>query len=183
MYSRRTLKIARNGYIAISLVFCALGLFCILNPGGSLRWFCTLLGILFLANGVIKMIGYFSKDSYCLAFQFDFAFGILMAVVGIFILVRRESVIHLIFVVLGLMILMDALARIQMSIDAKRFGLSFWWRILLAAVLVGIFGMVLLVDPYHGAKMTMILTGVALLLEGALNLGIAVYTVRILEEN
>ena len=105
----------------------------------------------------------------------------LMAAVGIVILVRRESIMHLIFAVLGLMVLMDALVRIQMSIDARRFGLSLWWRILLAAILVGIFGMILLIDPYGGAKMTMVLTGISFLLEGALNLGVAIYTVKVIE--
>ena len=164
MDSLKMLKIARNGYIAISLIFCAMGLF-----------------LVCIADGIIKMIGYFSKDFYCLAFQFDFAFGLLMAAVGIVILVRRESIMHLIFAVLGLMVLMDALVRIQMSIDARRFGLSLWWRILLAAILVGIFGMILLIDPYGGAKMTMVLTGISFLLEGALNLGVAIYTVKVIE--
>lgn len=122
MDSLKMLKIARNGYIAISLIFCAMGLFLVCKPGCSAVIFCTIIGLLFIADGIIKMIGYFSKDFYCLAFQFDFAFGILMAAVGIVILVRRESIMHLIFAVLGLMVLMDALVRIQMSIVPDDLG-------------------------------------------------------------
>lgn len=181
MDSLKTLKIARNGYIIISCVFCILGGFLITNPGCSAEVLCTLMGTIFIINGVIKIIGYFSKDFYCLAFQFDLAFGILMITMGILMLVRTERMLHLIFVIFGLMILTDGLFKIQMSLDARRFGLNLWWRILVAAVLTGIFGVVLLADPGEGEKVTMILMGIGLLTEGLMNLYVAVYTIKIIE--
>ena len=36
-----------------------------------------------IVYGLIKILGYFSRDIYCLAFQFDLAFGVLLAAVGI----------------------------------------------------------------------------------------------------
>ena len=154
---------------------------CFLCFGNFFDGCCVLAGILFLADGIIKIIGYFSRDFYCLAFQFDLGFGILMIAVGILILVRREAILRLIFVIFGLVILTDALLRIQMSVEAKKFGLKLWWAVLLIAVATGIFGMLLLVDPAGGAKLTVIFTGVAFLLEGILKLCVVVYTVKIRE--
>ena len=170
MNSSGTLKIARNGYIVMAVVFCALGIFLMAVPEKAVKIICVLAGILFIADGIIKIIGYFSRDFYCLAFQFDLGFGILMIAVGI-----------LIFVIFGLVILTDALLRIQMSVEAKKFGLKLWWAVLLIAVTTGIFGMLLLVDPAGGAKLTVIFTGVAFLLEGILKLCVVVYTVKIRE--
>ena len=181
MNSSGTLKIARNGYIVIAVVFCALGIFLMDVPEKAVKIICVLAGILFIADGIIKIIGYFSRDFYCLAFQFDLGFGILMIAVGILILVRREAILRLIFVIFGLVILTDALLRIQMSVEAKKFGLKLWWAVLLIAVTTGIFGMLLLVDPAGGAKLTVIFTGVAFLLEGILKLCVVVYTVKIRE--
>ncbi|MCD8014267.1 MAG: DUF308 domain-containing protein [Lachnospiraceae bacterium] len=185
MDSRRdslgTLKIARNGYIIIALVICVFGVCLLINPNYPVDTLIRLLGFVFIADGVIKMIGYFSKDFYCLAFQYDFAFGILMCALGLVILVRGSDYSTLLYAVLGLVILMDALLRIQMSLDAKKFGLHLWWRILLVAILTGVFGMILVIDPYNGEGMTMTLTGTAVLLEGVLNLCVAVYTVKILD--
>ena len=110
MNSSGTLKIARNGYIVIAVVFCALGIFLMAVPEKAVKIICVLAGILFIADGIIKIIGYFSRDFYCLAFQFDLGFGIL---------VRREAILRLIFVIFGLVILTDALLRIQMSVEAK----------------------------------------------------------------
>ena len=161
--------------------FLCFGNFLMAVPEKAVKIICVLAGILFIADGIIKIIGYFSRDFYCLAFQFDLGFGILMIAVGILILVRREAILRLIFVIFGLVILTDALLRIQMSVEAKKFGLKLWWAVLLIAVTTGIFGMLLLVDPAGGAKLTVIFTGVAFLLEGILKLCVVVYTVKIRE--
>lgn len=179
MNSSGTLKIARNGYIVMAVIFCALGIFLMVNPTKAMKIICVLAGILFIADGIIKIIGYFSRDFYCLAFQFDLGFGILMIAIGILILVRRESILRLIFVIFGLVILADALLRIQMSVEVKKFGLKLWWGIMIIAVVTGVFGMILLIDPARGAKMTVIFTGIGFLLEGILKLCVAVYTVKI----
>ena len=54
-----------------------------------------------------------------------YGYGLMIAI-GILILVRRESILRLIFVIFGLVILADALLRIQMSVEAKKFGLKLW---------------------------------------------------------
>ena len=182
MNSSGILKTARNGYIIVAVIFCALGIWLIADPVGSAERICILAGILFIADGIIKIIGYFSHDFYCLAFQFDLGSGILMIAVGALILIRRNSILRLLFVIFGLLILVDALLRIQMSVEAKKFGLGLWWVILIVAIITGVFGMILLIDPAGGAKLTMIFTGVAFLLEGILKLCVVIYTVKIRDD-
>ena len=181
MEAIRQLKIAKNGYIIMSLLFVILGICLSIWPDCSLKLFCTLIGIMLIAYGCIKIVGYFSKDYYCLAFQFDLAFGILLIAVGAIIIARREQVVNLIFAIFGILTLADALFKIQMSMDAKRFGLSLWWRILVVAVLTGILGVLLLIRPFDAAEIMMILVGVSFLFEGILNLCVAIYTIKILE--
>ena len=181
MEAIRQLKIAKNGYIIMSLLFVILGICLIIWPDCSLKLFCTLIGIMLIAYGCIKIVGYFSKDYYCLAFQFDLAFGILLIAVGASIIARREQVVNLIFAIFGILTLADALFKIQMSMDAKRFGLSLWWRILVVAVLTGILGVLLLIRPFDAAEIMMILVGVSFLFEGILNLCVAIYTIKIQE--
>ena len=184
MNSLRSLKIARNGYIIISLVFCLAGVWLISNPVCAARMICLAIGILFISSGIIKIIGYFAKDFYCLAFQFDLAFGILMAAVGVIILTRSEVVENLIFAIFGIVILADALFKIQTCIDAKRFGMDgLWWRILPVAIATGVFGSILLVNPARGAGFMLQLLGMSFLAEGLLNLLIAVFMVKILKDN
>ena len=134
-----------------------------------------------IVYGLIKILGYFSRDVYCLAFQFDLAFGVLLAAVGVIIIVRRNVVVNLIFGIFGILILADALFKIQMSVDAKKFGLNLWWRIMLVAILTGVLGFLLLIRPSEAAEVMMILVGVSILFEGILNLCVAFYTIKIIK--
>ena len=193
MDALKQLKLAKNGYIIMSVLFMVLGACLIIWPDCSMAVFCTAVGIMLIVYGLIKILGYFSRDIYCLAFQFDLAFGVLLAAVGIIIIVRRNVVVNLIFGIFGLLILADALFKIQMSIDAKKFGLNlwwvggggfgvfFWWGILLVAILTGVLGFLLLIRPFEAAEIMMILVGVSVLFEGILNLCVAIYTVKIIK--
>ena len=180
--SLRMLKIARNGYIVISLLFCAIGVWMYTCPAQAAELICIMVGILFILSGTIKMIGYFSKDFYCLAFQFDFAFGILMAAVGVIIITRRSVLQDLIFGIFGLMILADSLFKIQICLDARRFGLdTLWWKIMIMALATGVLGTLLLIVPFDGIAIMMQVGGISFIAEGLLNLFVALFTVKILE--
>ncbi len=48
-------------------------------------------------------------------------------------------------------------------------------------VLTGILGVLLLIRPFDAAEIMMILVGVSFLFEGILNLCVAIYTIKILE--
>ena len=45
MNSSGTLKIARNGYIVMAVIFCALGIFLMVNPTKAMKIICVLAGI------------------------------------------------------------------------------------------------------------------------------------------
>ncbi len=82
----KQIKIACTGYILISIVFYITGFLCIVDPKLIQLHSRTLAGVILITYGIIKIIGYFSKDLYCLAFQYDFACGIFLIVLGIAVL-------------------------------------------------------------------------------------------------
>lgn len=176
MVSNTHLKLAKYGYILLSILLCTFGIVLIAVPDFSVWLLCWIGGILLILFGCIKILGYISKDLYRLAFQFDLAFGILLIALGAILLLRADAVIHIICGLLGICILADALLKIQIAIDSKTFGIRRWWMILCAAILTGIAGFLLLLRPYESAKVVMILLGVSFIAEGILNL-ITVLTV------
>ena len=54
------MKLAKAGYIVMSLVFCAAGLLLFLFPGLSAVLVGRALGIAMIVFGCIKLVGYFS---------------------------------------------------------------------------------------------------------------------------
>ena len=79
----KQLKLVKNIYIVMSLLFCVLGIFLMARPKSSVKMLCVLMGIMLILYGAIKISGYFTRDAFCLAFQFDLAFGILLMAVGV----------------------------------------------------------------------------------------------------
>lgn len=181
MRTSKTIKTAKMGYIIISLLFCGAGLLLIIWPEISVMVFCRIIGILLIISGAIKLVGYFSKDLYRLAFQFDLAFGLLAILLGIIMLLRTERLIFIFHFLVGVFTLADSLFKIQTAVDAKRFGIRYWWGIGITALIAGIFGIILILNPFEGAVMLMIITGITLLMEGILNLCVALCAVKILD--
>ena len=173
------IRAAKSGYIATSMLWCAAGLLLIFLPGTSVKLLCMAAGGLLTVCGIIKIIGYFSKDLYRLAFQFDLAFGILLIALGAIILAKPERAMSFVCLMLGVAILADGLYKLQTALDAKEFGLRSWWAILALAVLAGLIGAVLALHPTESAVVMTLLAGASMIVEGVLNLCVALFAVKV----
>ena len=175
------MRIAKVGYIVMSVLFCAVGILFIALPEFSAKIMGICIGIAMILFGVIKLIGYFSNDQFRLAFQFDLEFGILMIVLGGILLFRPRDLMTFICIALGIAILFDALFKVRISFDSREFGIKSWWVILFMAILTGLAGIALIFDSVVGAKILTVLLGLSLLTEGILNFFTVVSTVRIIK--
>lgn len=171
--------VAKTGYIAMSLVFCAAGVLFIVKPELSAVVISRALGVAMIVFGAVKLVGYFSKDLFRLAFQYDLGFGLLLIALGVLVLARPAGVLDFLFVALGIAILTDGLFKVQIAMDSRRFGISAWWLTLALAIVTGVVGLALVFRPWDSVRLLTILLGAALLAEGILNLCVSVSTVKI----
>ncbi len=171
--------VAKAGYIVMSLVFCGAGVLFIAKPELSAVAISRALGAAMILFGLIKLVGYFSKDLFRLAFQYDLGFGLLLIALGILVLAKPAGVLDFIFIALGIAILTDGLFKVQIAVDSKRFGIPTWWLTLTLAMVTGVVGLVLVFRPWDSVRLLTALLGAALLAEGILNLCVAVSTVKI----
>ncbi len=179
MHSEKYVETAKRGYIAISLLFCVMGVMLICIPDLFLTMIGKLLGIMLILFGVIRLVGYFSKDLFRLTFQYDFALGILLIALGVLMIMKSDNVVSFISIVHGIYAMADGLLKIQISFDAKTFGIRQWWLIFLTAIMTGAIGFLLVLRPFEGARLLIILSGISLFAEGIMNLATVMITVRI----
>ncbi len=181
MRSVTPMRIAKIGYIVMSILFCAAGILFIALPEISTEIIGVCIGIAMISFGIVKLIGYFSKDLFRLAFQFDLEFGILMMVLGGIVLFNPKNLMVFICVALGISILLDGLFKIRIAMDSRQFGIKSWWLILLLAIGTGVIGIFLIFDSATGSKIMSVLLGLTLLAEGILNLYTVISTVLIVK--
>ena len=172
---------AKIGYIIVSAALCVLGILLIAVPDFSASLFGAICGVLLIVFGIVRLIGYFSRDLYRLAFQYDLPLGILLVIMGIVMLAHPGSLVTFICVALGIFILSDGLFKIQIAWDSRRFGITKWWLILAFAIVTGICGLLLLLRPGDGGRVLMIILGITLLSEGILNFSTVLSAVKIIK--
>lgn len=165
-------------YSIISVGLVLMGLCFTFIPEISALTICYCVGAVCVVFGIIKLMGYFSNDVYRLAFQFDLAIGIAMIICGAVIVIRPRVLIAMLPVILGILVLVDGLFKIQTAFDSKRFGMKKWWISLILGILAGIIGIFLILDPFEGNKILTVLLGLTLIVDGVQNLWVVLYTVK-----
>ncbi len=174
------MRIAKNGYIAMSAIFIVFGIVfaawtdlpetVIRFAGGSAL----------LLFGAVKLVGYFSKDLYRLAFQYDLQFGILLIVLGLVIMIKSTNIMTLMCITLGIVVLLDGLFRIRVALDAKHFGIRLWWGIFVLAIVAGAAGLLLVFRPLELEEAVRVYVSIVLIASGVLNLFVVLTTVKII---
>ena len=181
MRSVTPMRIAKIGYIVMSVMFCIAGALFIALPDISITMIGISMGIAMIVFGIVKLVGYFSRDLFRLAFQFDLELGILLLVLGLIVLIQPDDLMTFICIVLGISILTDGLFKVQIALDSKRFGIKSWWVILALAVVAGTIGVFLIFRSAKSAQFLTVLLGVSILAEGILNLYTVISTVLIIK--
>ena len=181
MRSVAPMKTAKIGYIVMSVLFCVLGVALLFTPDASALWIGRLLGVGLILFGAIKLVGYFSRDLFRLAFQYDLAFGLLLMVLGVVTLSHPGDAMSFLCVMFGIPVLADGLFKIQIAMDSRQFGIRSWWLVLALAALTCAAGVVLVFRPTDGVRALTSLMGLSLLCDGVLNLSVALCTVKIVD--
>ncbi len=181
MRSVAPMRVAKTGYIAVSILLAVLGIVLIAWPTFSVNALGVICGILLILFGGVKLVGYFSKDLYRLAFQYDMPFGILLIILGIIMLIHPGNLASFICVVFGLSVLISSLFNIQTALDAKKFGINQWWLIFALSVIAAVWGLILVFRPDEAADVMAVLLGITLLFESAVNICTVVTSVKIVK--
>ena len=169
------LRHMKNGMLALSVAFIILGLMLLIMPETSLLWICYAFGIVVLMTGAVCLFQYAKLRGTGFTAPFMLVGGVITVGLGIFTLLKPEVVASFLPIVFGLFILVDGCSRIGSAIDlAKRKGQK-WWVLLLLSLLSIALGVLLLVNPFDAMVSVVMLCGILLIVEGAINLGCTLY--------
>lgn len=165
----KKLQFARSGHIMISFVFYVAAVIYLFFPDLPPMALSCFSGAILIIYGIIKLVGFFSEDLYCLAFRYDLAFGLLIMVIGVLLLAKNISVAQYLTPGLGWMALLDNLFHIQMAKEARDFGMKEWKLILELSIATGILSVLLIIRGFPGPQATHILSCIVLLACGVIN--------------
>ena len=168
----------KNAYSILAVVLVILGILLFCMPWMAVEFLYKICGVVMMIFGIVKFVGYFTKDLFQLAFQFDFAMGGISVIIGGMLLFKTMKSVEFTAVVIGIFMLMDALLRIQTTLDAKKIGMERWKDLLLISIIAAVIGILLLLMPGRATKWMIRLIGLNLCIDGVLNLVIVQSTVE-----
>ena len=169
------LRYVKNGMLLLSVAYIVIGMLLLIMPETSLLWICNIFGVVVLVTGIVCLIQYARIRGTGFTAPFMLVGGVITAGLGIFTLAKPQVVTSFLPVVFGIFIVVDGLSRIGTAIDlAKRKGQK-WWLLLLFSIVSVALGVLLVLHPFDVAVSAVMLCGILLIAEGALNLGCILY--------
>ena len=162
--------------IMMSVLYLALGIFLLMVPGTALNVVCYALGGVVLLGAVIQLVRYFLVERGIFQSQLTLISGLVCLALGGFLILRSDIVVRILPIVFGLFVIFDSLGRVQSALELRRCGYGSWKGFLLLALLSVVLGVILIANPFGAMETLVMAIGVILIIEGALNLLSALYT-------
>ena len=168
------LKQLKWNLILLAVIFIALGIVLILWPGATMKTICYLLAAMLLALGVASLINYLRKDISGIIYRYDLVVGLCAILGGILVIVKVDKLTDLIPAVLGFLVTMSGILKIQNSVDMLRLGHGTWHVAFAMAIVNIVAGIVLLMNPFEAAQILIMCIGIALVYSGITDLYVTI---------
>ena len=169
------LRYVKSGMMLLSIAYTVIGMMLLIMPQTSLLWICYAFGAVVLITGIVCLIQYARIRGTGFTAPFMLVGGVITAGLGIFTLAKPQVVASFLPIVFGIFIVVDGLSRIGSAIDlAKRKGQK-WWVLLLLSIVSVALGILLVLHPFGAAVSVVMVCGILLIVEGAMNLGCILY--------
>ncbi len=174
-------RIKTNSLIT-ALIYALLGLSLLIWPGVSTDILCILLGVVLLGCGIIDGIIYLSNRDGSLYSTAHLLLGIVLAVIGIWIMRSPGLIISVIPRVIGILICIHGLADVSDAMTLRRSGYGRWSTALILGILTLALGAVLVYDPFDAVNTVMRVLGFFLLYDGVSDIWITTRVSQVLKQ-
>lgn len=153
--------------VVISAVLCILlGIVLVVWPDLSMQIVCTAIGAVLLIGGGIRLAVYFTMRDGSLYAQLNLIMGIILAVVGIWILLQPDKVLAIIPIIVGIVIVLHGVNNLQQTMTLYKEKYEKWWVALILGILTVGFGVLLICRPFEALETAVMLIGIFLIYDG-----------------
>ena len=153
-------------YTASAIACVVLGLVLLIWPGTTTQIVCMMLGTVLLIYGAVQILLYMISRERSIISQGMMLLGIIVAVIGVWILVRPEMIIMAVPVIVGILIAIHGIHNISQAVTLKKEGYDNWWVACLLGVLTVALGAVLAYNPFTVMETIVRLIGIFLIYDG-----------------
>lgn len=142
--------------IFVNIVIALFGVIMMFLPDASSKLIGILVGISFLTNGLISIYKYFNRDGAKL-YSFNLLFGILSIIASVLLFLYPYSVMEFVVVCLGIYLILEGTMDINYGRWFKIGNEDSWLITIVSGVLLIIFGIIVIINPFAELSVTMVI--------------------------
>ena len=163
-------KPIQKALLITAIIYIVVGLLLIIWPDQARQIVIYAIGAAALLYGGYRIIDYFAKKDQFGSVQLGVALGIACIVLGLFLLFQANVVVALLAAVIGVAIIVDSVLRLQIALNLRLAGGRSWIVLIVTALVMLVFGILLLFNPFTVIRVATIVGGASLLADGAFTL-------------
>lgn len=149
--------------IVISIIFVLFGVLLIAKPNETLEAISVILGVIFIAMGVLKLVEYYTsedREDYLLTM------ALITVIFGVIILFATSTILSLFRIILGIWIIATGIMDLQTILSWKEVKSPYWTISLMIAILMMFAGIIILIN--HNILLTTM--GIIIVVYGVLDI-------------
>ena len=135
----------------------------------------TIMTISYVIGGILVALGVlaelrFIKNIKDMTSSLDIIYGICCVILGILVIKNPEAIASAIPLVIGFIIVVSSAMKLQYSLELRKEKNELWLSTLILSVITTICGIVLIFNPFEGAKFLTTIVGIFILVYAVLDL-------------
>lgn len=156
----------KKTYWLSAVVTCGLGVVLAIWPGMSIRIVCMMIGAVIAVFGGWNMINAIRTKDGGLFTSFFTGIGLLLLILGIWLLVIPETIVALFPIIIGVILLIHGVIDFTETIELKNLGYERWiFALLMSILLIGL-AIMILVNPFGSVEMVVRVIGFVMIYDG-----------------
>lgn len=170
----KLLKQLKWNLILLAILFIALGVVLIMWPGATMKTICYILAVSLIVIGVVFLANYLRKDIAGIIYRYDLVVGLSAILGGILVIIKVDQLVGLIPAVLGFLVTISGILKMQNSVDMLRLGHGTWYVAFAMAIVNIVFGVLLLMNPFRTMELLLMWLGIGFVYSGVTDLYVTI---------
>lgn len=161
--------------IVVSIVLIVVAIFLMAKPGMALTTAVTIFGVIFLIEGIIRIISYMMEEPEVRAFSGELMMGILLAILGLIILFNKVLFISIIPIMTGIWIIIRSIMKFQFAINLKSASAEKWKLMLVSSIIMCVLGVLVIINPFEAIVALTRFIGIIILISEVVDIFESIY--------
>lgn len=164
------IKEIKTTLLVMAGFYIIMGLLMLIFPQLVSNTICYIIGAICLITGGLAIYVYIASEVYGPLAMVTLVISILFIGLGLFVFLNPETFASFIPLVMGIILALEGFSKLQSSITLKKYNYDKWWEILIGAIVIFIFGIILILNPFTSLIILIRLLGIFLIIDGISNI-------------